>query len=220
MKKSETISGMNFGTEFLSNLYKKVVKLGGSEEQMFDAMKTESPLIEKWAKDIVDIVSSFKLKFLKLIQSGISVVSKSFNKKDFFTTNNGPVRFWFGDNFKSWILPEISEVVPEFSTVLTKLELTKSLNDSGIRPEIGESNVVSPDEWAAEFKELISTQPTGEKGILLVNGYSNIRYVRLSSGRVVAVDAYWNADCCGWCLDASVLDDYRWGGGDGVFARS
>ena len=53
MKKQLVVSGLNFGSEFFTTLYKKVMKFGGTEEQVFDAMKTESPLIEKWAEDIV-----------------------------------------------------------------------------------------------------------------------------------------------------------------------
>ncbi|MDI6734190.1 MAG: hypothetical protein QMD50_01710 [Patescibacteria group bacterium] len=52
--KSIMISGMHFGTEFLTNVYKKVLEKGGTEELIFNAMKTESGLAEKIADLIVD----------------------------------------------------------------------------------------------------------------------------------------------------------------------
>ena len=53
MKKSVMVSGMNFGTEILNNLYRSVIKAGGTEEQIFEKLKTGSPLYDKWAEDII-----------------------------------------------------------------------------------------------------------------------------------------------------------------------
>lgn len=55
MKKSVMVSGMNFATEFLNNLYKEVVKIGGNEEQIFTALKTGSKAIPEIAKLIVGV---------------------------------------------------------------------------------------------------------------------------------------------------------------------
>src|SRR3990167_3549470 len=74
MKKSLMVSGMNFATEFINGLYKAVVKLGGNEEQMFDALKTGSEFISKCAELIVQKKDEAVEKILSLISSGESVV--------------------------------------------------------------------------------------------------------------------------------------------------
>ncbi len=51
--KSQVIRGMLFGAEFLTELYKEVIKLGGNEEMMFEAMKTGSGFAKKTAGLIV-----------------------------------------------------------------------------------------------------------------------------------------------------------------------
>lgn len=211
------ISGMNFGTEILNNLYKAVIRIGGTEEQIFEKTKTGSSLYEKWAKDIVGSV--FNLKHLKILEEGIKVRCKGFNKKDLFSST-GPIKLYFGNNFQNLVLPEIADIIPASEKILSSLDLTESMHDFAIREEVGELNVVSATEWAQEFIPLLLDQPVGQGGRLLSNGYSNIRYVKLNSGKIVVVHAYWNADYRKWSLTAYELGDYRWFAVNRVFARS
>ena len=51
--KSVVVAGMQFGSEFLSNVCKAVLRRGGTHEQVFDALKTGSDLAEKLAELIV-----------------------------------------------------------------------------------------------------------------------------------------------------------------------
>lgn len=74
VKKSSMVSGMNFATEFINDLFKTVVKLGGTEEQIFDAFKTGSEFIQKCAKIIVQTKDEIKDRILNLISSKESVV--------------------------------------------------------------------------------------------------------------------------------------------------
>ncbi len=52
MKKSDMVRGMSFATEFLTELYKEVINLGGTEEVMFEKMKNGG-LAKEFAKLIV-----------------------------------------------------------------------------------------------------------------------------------------------------------------------
>lgn len=85
MKKSLMVSGMNFGMEFLTNLYKEVVKKGGTEETIFEAFKTDSGLIPKIAEMIVGTGNKDKKsqnEFLRLISGNESLVLDSADGKE------------------------------------------------------------------------------------------------------------------------------------------
>lgn len=216
MKKSMTVSGMNFGTEFISNLYKAVIKRGGTEEQMFDAMKTGSGLAEKFA-DLILGTKKLTLKHLALVQESIQITVDAFSKSSFFS--NGP-KLYFWDNFKNWVLTEISDVIPAFTGKISKFSLTKNMNDAEIQAELGNSTPFSVSEFAAIIKGLIAKQPKGEDGDLLNNGYANIFYVKLANGTVVAVDVLWDGGDRGWDFRTGSLDDGQWSDGYCVFSRS
>lgn len=159
------------------------------------------------------------LKSLKLIEDGIAVVGEVFKKSSFFTAD-GSVKLWFGDNFKKWILSAIPDSIPAFQGKLLKNQLTEYMYDSAILKELGQPNPFTVGEFAAIIRDLLSKQPKGEGGTLVVNNYTNIFYVQLEDGRVVAVSVRWDADDREWRLGASDLDDVRWAGGHDVFARS
>ena len=216
-QKNDLIDGLKFAAQFLANLFKFAKKYNLSNERLYNSLKEED-FAEKIIKSITDSVKSFKLKFLKKLGT-VSVSSEEFKKSDFFT-NNGPVRLWMSDNFKTYILSEISDTIHARDTTLTKLILSQSMTDAEIRAEIGEDNIATPTGWAQEFMSLLQEQSRGEKGTLLNSGYANIRYVKTTNGEVFAVDANWDADDHEWFLDACELDVYRWLDGFYVFAGS
>lgn len=48
------VSGLGLGSSFFIALIKAVKRLGGSLEDVYNALKEDSPLIEKWAGDVVE----------------------------------------------------------------------------------------------------------------------------------------------------------------------
>ncbi len=221
MQKSKLVGGMLFGAEFFTEVYKEVVKLGGNEERMFERMKTGTGLAKEVAKLIVAGTNGAKklaLKSLKLITDGIAIATESFTKESFFG-KKGPVKLWLGSNFEQWVLPLIPETIEAFQGTLTQTKLTKYMLDSEILTELGHPEPFTPGEFAALIRDLLTKQPKGEEGTLLMNGYANVFYVQLE-GRVVAVRVLWSSDGRGWGLDAFGLDDYRWFGGRCVLSRS
>lgn len=215
------VRGMLFGAEFFTELHKEVVKLGGSEENMFEKMKTDSGLAKEFAKLIVDGVNGAKnltLKFLKLITDNIIVATEPFTKNSFFV-KDGSVKLYFWDNFTNWILKAIPENIPAFQGKLLKTQLTKDMYDSEILNELNQPKPFTILEFAAIIRDLLTKQPKGEEGEFLNNGYANIFYVQLED-RVVPVFAGWRSGDRGWRLGVGDLDGGRWDGGDFVFSRS
>lgn len=219
--KFQTVSGMEFGTQFISEFLKKMKELGATEEMIYTALKSKSNFIPQMAEKIAEMIAGVPkrvLKYLKLAEENVKISSPSFSKAKFFGSEYG-VKIWMGDNFKSWILPEILETVPAFEGNFSSFDFTKSMYDSEIREEIGEGTI-TPDEWLAKTRVLILEQPKGEQGHLISNGYANIDYIRLKSGKVVAVAADWNSGSREWYLHAYDLDGDRWSDGGRVFSRS
>ena len=186
-----------------------IVKILGGEEGARSLLRGE----------LVISRASRVLNHLKFIAETIEISISSFTKSSFFKTD-GPVRLWFGDNFKSWILPAIPEEIPGFEGKLTQTQLTKDMTDSEIKQGLGQPESLTPTEFAAVIRHLIERQPQGEAGTLLTNGYANIFYVKLEDERVVAVRAHWDSDYRGWGLGADDLGDFGWRGGSCVFLRS
>jgi hypothetical protein len=197
MKKSDMVRGMLFGAEFFTELHKEVVKLGGSEENMFEKMKTGTGL----AKEVA-----------KLIVTGAKTSIASFFKQD------GPVKFWFGDNFKNWILSNIPDGFPE-APLSVKIILPKSMTDMEIMSEYKIRPYASVQELLSVLYDKFVEQPSGEDGELLNNGNANIFYVRFGV-LVVAVSVAWSSSTRRWAVDASGLDGGLWEVGRCAFTRS
>lgn len=81
--------------------------------------------------------------------------------------------------------------------------LTKSMKDTDIKKEVGESTL-------QDVAAFLENPPEGTK-----DGYWNIFYV---AGCVVRVD--WNADFREWHVYAWELGDVRWGAGRRAFGRN
>ncbi len=218
MKRVLMISGMQFGTEFLTNLCKEVIRRGGTEEKIFESLKTGSDLIPKFAEMIVG-AKKLTLKYLKLIADNITVKTDNFSKDSFFK-ENGPVKLYFGSNFRNWILKAMPDEIPAFEGALLKTQLVKYMCDSEILAELGNPKPFTISEFSAIIRELFLKQPNGEGGIFLNNGYANIFFIQLENGRVVAVRVRWDSDDREWCLGVDDLYDDRWFGGYCVFSRS
>ena len=68
-KKSNMVSGGIFFIEFITALVKAVVKLGGNEQTIFNAVRADSKIIDKFAQLIVNSVKTVKENILRILFS-------------------------------------------------------------------------------------------------------------------------------------------------------
>jgi hypothetical protein len=218
--KSNFISALTLLVDFLSKLFKEIKKLGGNEETIYKAMNSDK-IVAEIAKAIVGVkqTTSRILKYLELLNPKFSISSVSFSRDKFLASKLG-VKVYLWDNFKNWIVPELSETIPVFSGNLASYKLTKNVYDKEIRAEIGEDQIFTSDEVLAIISFNISKQPNGEAGDFENTGYANIFYVRLKSGEVVALYVGWDSGAREWGLDSDRLGDGYWREDGRVFARS
>ncbi|OGY43229.1 MAG: hypothetical protein A3B89_01065 [Candidatus Buchananbacteria bacterium RIFCSPHIGHO2_02_FULL_40_13] len=119
-----------------------------------------------------------------------------------------------GSNFEKLFLEKVEENVGDAIIAIDRL-VRASLNAS-IRAELGSRAEIK----LAHFFEVLKAQSGGEAGVLLVNGYANIAYIRGADKKVWAVDAYWGSDCGFWRVDArSVGGPSGWCAGRRVLSR-
>ena len=122
-------------------------------------------------------------RFLRQLHAVSVTGTARFVAKDFFTRDNSSMKFWyFGDNFCKNFLPKVEEGIPAAELAVWRLE--QSAVDDQIRGELGKER---EETTLAHFYELLSRQPYGEEGTLLVNGWCNIFYVRDAKGNLWAV---------------------------------
>ncbi|TSC52510.1 MAG: hypothetical protein LiPW41_280 [Parcubacteria group bacterium LiPW_41] len=205
-KKSVDMAVFQNWINTISNLLTAIKKLGGTADAFKNFNKQE--VIDAVAELLVGKTDDLKLKFLMVIKESISITTSAFSKS-LFTTSTNP-KYYIWENFQKWILNKASDFIPEFKGTVKSLKLTKSMKDSEILAEIGESNIFSIDEACAIFKALTERQPNGEAGDLINNGYANIIYVRLDEKTVVPARVRWNFDNREWRLIARSFDDYSW----------
>jgi hypothetical protein len=196
--------------------------------KMFEAQKVsdekigqilESKEFLEYCANFLNRTTSRILKHLELLNPKLSISSASFSRDKFLASKLG-VKVYLWENFRNWIVPELSETISIFTGDLASYKLTKNLHDPAIRAEIGKDQVFTLDEILAIIFTIISKQPNGEVGDFENTGYANIFYVRLKSGEVVTVNVRWIFDGRGWFLGSSCLGGDSWGEGFRVFARS
>lgn len=148
----------------------------------------------------------------------IPAMTEKFIVKDKFivdTGKNAKVKIYgFGSNFENWFLDKVEEPIQEIT--LSSSKLLKYLLDSEIIPALGGEGKVET--RLSHIYFLLSQQPNGEKGILLVNDWAaNIFYVRDKDGNLCAVYACWSG--VAWRLFAlSVGVPGGWHDGRSVFS--
>lgn len=196
-------------SECLAGLRTRTQKEGVSEERFGEVIESEA-FLDKCS----DLITSLS-RYLTLITKSIAVSVESFTKDSFFS--NGPVKFRFWPNFKSWIIPAIPATIPAFTTSLSSFTLTKNMYDKDILAELGNPTPFTVSEFAAIIKDLLTKQPTGNPGDLLRNGRANIFYVKLEDERTVTVCVFWSVACREWRCYADGMDDSDWRDGGRVF---
>ena len=114
------------------------------------------------------------------------------------TSDSAKVKIWvLGSNFQNHFLGKIEG--PADPAELTVHTLTEASRDDRILAELGDLAETT----LSQFFSLLSLQGNGEsEGVLLVNWYANITYVRDDEGTLWAVYAYWFSHEGGWFVDA------------------
>ncbi len=138
-----------------------------------------------------------------------------FEAKDNFGKGvvNGVKFYDFNENFKKLFIPKVETDVAE--TILQSHQLLRNSNDLGILKEIEDGKEITN---LAHLHYALTLQGDGRGGVLLVNGYANIFYIRGTDGNLWAVFADWCDD--GWSLNAhSVEYPDVWNAGSQVFSR-
>lgn len=122
---------------------------------------------------------------------------------------------YLGDNFRNNFLNKTEEAISE--TILQYHQLKKSSRDIPIINELGGKD--KTETTLAEMFSLMEKQPNGEDGVLLINGYANIFYIRDENGFLWAVYCFRGGD--GWYIHADSVDDLDdWIADGRVFSRN
>lgn len=218
MARAEIVCELPFAAEFFTNVEKELEELGGTKEDVYEWMKTESEGARWLAQKIFsDKKSASKRLILK--QQGISIVSETFHKSSFFSIFGfADLRYW--KNFIDLVMSEIPEVIPAFTGTLSKYCLTEKMNDIEIQGRLRNFEPFTVCEFATIIRDLVLRQLDGVSGILLNNGRANIFYVKLSDGTVVALLIYWSGKNHWWSFDVRDLDSKPWYNNVRVFSRN
>lgn len=132
----------------------------------------------------------------------------------FFNKQSGVKMVPHGTNFTAWFIGKVEKDVPEGT--LVPFMLTHNAYDNEIIADLGGEE--KAEVTLAEIWCLIQRQANGRDGVLLMNGYANIFYVRDVNGVLHAVGVGWGDG--GWGASAYALGVYGWGDDYRVFSRN
>ena len=159
---------------------------------------------------------SVKASILELVGMVTIPAIGQFITKDHFVedvTDTARVKIsLLSHNFKSWFLDKTE--APAAEATLRYSKLVKSSTDGPIL-----AGLDSPETTLSHIFWLMEQQKNGKKGVLLVNGYANVFYVRDVNGTLRAVDVRWLGG--GWGVRADSFAGPRgWREGRQVFSRN
>ena len=150
-------------------------------------------------------------ELLKRIATAQVAGAKKFVVKDELKSSN--VGFT-GGNFDSLFLNLVEENVEGAKLAVHQLE--KAALDAPILAELGDRAATK----LCWLFDLLKKQGKGEKGVLLVNGYANVVYVRDANGTLWAVSADWSSHYGDWGVCAfSVGRPSTWSEGRQILSR-
>ena len=154
----------------------------------------------------------------KAIQSIINR-GQMFNPRSLFKTCTG---LWVSDSFTSRILPHVDPMPYRGHEGVTSSQLARNMYDKEIIDEMlgGMEEVRSHAFTLDQIAEMIGSQPNGEDGMLLNNGYANIFYVLVNGGLFVVCVDWISGYRLGYVV-AWHLDGYgHWNAGNRVFRNT
>lgn len=218
---SAVVSGAGFAAAFWVALDKAARRRGLDEEAIYNGLKEDSPLIERFAELIAETTNKFLAnKFLKFVREVSVNGIKKFVARDAFGENNADgIKFYLWPNFQNSFLGKTEEEIKPTTIAIHRLE--KPSRDDRIMAELGinietKKGVIK----LAHFREMLKAQAQGQEGPLLVNGYANVAYIEDEKGEVWAVYADWHSDDREWSVGArSVEGPGGWEGGCQVLSQ-
>lgn len=201
MGKSERASGAHRTAEFISEVFNEAGKLGMSEEQVYDAMKTDSGL----AKEVVNFIKQksdnaerYKNGILARISGDERIVIDAVDgsetlrdAKDVFVTIDPDFINW-GINKKGRATPETPVSVYEMRKNATFAQMFDSLN-SDMR-KLCFANQHQIKNFVQKHRNWLRTEGCGTLFLFKENGNFFVARVRLVSGSLleVSVHGFWH----------------------------
>ena len=126
--------------------------------------------------------------------------SRPFKADDtFFNEKSGVKMVKHGNNFTIWFIGKVEKDASD--AILMRFKLVTSVRDNEIVRDLGGED--KAEVTLTEIWRLIERQANGGEGVLLVNGWANIFYVRDVNGVLRAVGVDWRDD--GWYVEALTL---------------
>lgn len=180
-------------------------KLGGTEtarRMLRQGFKIVFTTIMNWLGNIV-----------------LPATTKKFVAREKFvinTTDDTKTKMSYMDgDFKNWFLGKTEESAGEVN--LRYGGLTEPTNSRKIIEDLGGEE--KSETTLTEMFSLMEKQGQGEEGVLLINGWANIFYIKDSSGVLRAVYVRWRGD--GWDVGALFVGrPHGWRVGSQVFSRN
>lgn len=183
-----------------------------------DAVKLFIAALKNRVKEVAVEVKTAILDFVRTVTIP-ATTEKFVAGKNFLLKQDGGICSYFWDDFRRWFLEGDGKVEePHAETVLRCHKLRKNSVDEPIIAELGGEPLAET--TLGEMFALLQKQANGEKkGVLLVNGYANIFYVRDQLGVLRAADARWFGG--GWSVSAGEVSfPLAWSAGSQVFSRN
>lgn len=178
---------------------------------------------EKVARALVSGRAKLEVTMIQIIYwldtTKTSATTEKFVAKDKFKLKkDGGICSYFSENFQNWFLAGDGKIEnPLGEQTLRYSELIQSSQNDRIIEELG--GKAKAETTLAEMFDLMDKQSDGNKGVLFINSWANIFYIKDLRGELRAVDLRWRDG--GWRVYAnSVGDPFDWGAGGRVFSRN
>lgn len=158
----------------------------------------------------------FPVRILKVHTTVPVGAARKFVVKEHFQGNSGtgPRIFALHEGFCDVMMNKIEENVP--ASILTFWTPEQAcLKDKNILPDFGDRAQT----FLAHLWELLSKQPNGEEGALLVKGAQNVFYVMGTDNRRWAVHLHWETSGdSGWVIRADCENQCEWRSQDQIIS--
>lgn len=203
----------------MQNKYKDVTL--GTVEAVFNKLGGLEG-VEAFLRGTVEIIMKSIIDWLGTTTTSATTenTTEKFVAKKKFRIDSKEVKFYgIWDNFREWFLSagDGKTEDPIGEQTLRYGKLTKNSVDGPIIEELG--GEAKAETTLSDLYDLLKKQANGEKGVLLINGYANIFYIRDQSGVLRSVYAGWSDG--GWRVSAiSVECPSEWNAGRQVFSRN